>query len=85
MQNKRFIAGALCPACKQLDKIFTYSKLDEKWRACVHCDFNELFEEKVRRSADELPTRVNQHRVGEQALQHETPTEPVVLVDIKKT
>jgi Zn ribbon nucleic-acid-binding protein len=25
MQNKRFIAGALCPACKQLDKIFTYS------------------------------------------------------------
>ncbi|MBT8149046.1 MAG: YheV family putative metal-binding protein [Pseudomonadales bacterium] len=88
MHKKRFIAGAVCPQCNKLDKIFTYTESGQQWRACVACSFVECFvsaQAGAPAVADELPTRVNQNRVGEQPLAHETPVEPVTLVEIDPT
>lgn len=85
MKGKRFIAGAVCPECREADKIYIY--LDEnqtKWRACVNCDFLESMGGTSDKAMEEIPTRVNQHRPGEQPLQHETPVERVKFVDVKK-
>lgn len=46
MQNRRFIAGAVCPRCGELDKIVRFQEADasgvlEYYRACVRCDFKE--------------------------------------------
>lgn len=84
MQKKRFIAGALCPQCKQRDKIFVYLEGDEKWRACSSCDFNELFDQIDNRQPEEIVTRVNQSRLGEKPLAHEVAVEAVKLIDPKK-
>jgi len=84
MQNKRFIAAALCPACNSRDTIYTYEQDEAKWRACASCDFNEALNEKNNR-AQELPTRVNQARLGEPVLAHETVVETVKLIDPNKT
>ena len=87
MRNKRFIAGATCPRCQQVDKIFTYEDDQDKWRACANCDFVEAFSATSAAGAQapaELPTRVNQNRPGEQPLAHETPYEPVKLIDPAK-
>lgn len=57
MKNKRFIAGAQCPSCKEFDKVFTYENDDKKFRACVRCDFRE--ELRFVASSAEVGTRVN--------------------------
>ncbi len=83
MQNKRFIAGALCPQCQQRDKIFTYQQDSKKWRACASCDFIEPFDDTAFAGSREIPTRVNQNKPGEQPLAHEVAYEPVKLIDPK--
>jgi len=57
MKNKRFIAGASCPKCSELDKIFTYDEEGKRYRACARCDFNE--EMRFENNKKELETRVN--------------------------
>ena len=37
--QRRFIAGAICPSCGQIDRIFVDSSGDTL--ACVSCDFRE--------------------------------------------
>ncbi len=58
--KRRFIAGAVCPKCGEMDTIIVIQKADTefKHRECVSCDFKDAsdFQEKK----DELPTRVNQ-------------------------
>ena len=39
--RKRFIAGAVCPKCKQLDKVYTYEKDGRDYASCTQCDYNE--------------------------------------------
>ncbi|HET8706438.1 MAG TPA: YheV family putative zinc ribbon protein [Pseudomonadales bacterium] len=41
MIKKRFIAGAACPKCKQLDKVYTYEKEGREYAACTQCDYLE--------------------------------------------
>lgn len=64
-----------------MDTVFTYQKAGEQWRGCAQCGMRESYSA-FAATQEELPTRVNRHRVGEPALAHETPTEAVVLVDI---
>lgn len=40
-QKKRFIAGATCPKCGAVDKIYVLESGDERSRHCTRCDFSE--------------------------------------------
>jgi uncharacterized metal-binding protein (TIGR02443 family) len=55
--KRRFIAGAVCPRCSEMDKIVVYEKEGKDYRECVSCGFvDEMrFQQQVR----ELETRVN--------------------------
>lgn len=39
--KKRFIAGAVCPACKQVDKLQLWSEAGENVFQCVSCGHQE--------------------------------------------
>lgn len=38
-KSRRFIAGAVCPECQQLDKIVTYKQDGEDIAECVSCGY----------------------------------------------
>lgn len=58
---KRFIAGAVCPRCAEMDKIMMYTTEDGQFRECVACGFtdNQLDEVTQASTRAELQTRVN--------------------------
>jgi len=82
--RRRFIAGAVCPRCAQMDKIVV--DLDTDQRECVACGFKESRPGDNKASpvpaiaASELPTRVTRPA----ARRSETAAEPVRLVDPRK-
>lgn len=39
--KKRFIAGAVCPACGRMDKLVVYGSGSAQCRECVRCGFRE--------------------------------------------
>ena len=58
---RRFIAGAVCPKCSEMDKIVMYTNdADEEVRECVSCGYSQTSTEQAEedRRADELATRV---------------------------
>lgn len=63
--RKRFIAGAVCPRCSQLDKIVVYQRDGREYRECVSCGYSDEmhFKPQVR----ELDTRVNRSEEEKQA------------------
>ncbi|MDB6061917.1 MAG: DNA-binding protein [Verrucomicrobiaceae bacterium] len=70
MMPRRFIAGAVCPRCAQMDKIVMYdSEENQRVRECVNCGYRDALDENGK--PIELTTRVNQPRVGEKPLEHE--------------
>ncbi len=54
---KRFIAGAVCPRCGEIDRLVVYREGEKDCRECVNCDFAEdtLFSQ----PSSELETRAN--------------------------
>ena len=57
-EKRRFVAGAICPRCSELDKIVDFSENGKDFRECVACGFkDEMHFKPVSR---ELETRVNQ-------------------------
>ncbi len=78
---RRFIAGAVCPKCAEMDKLVMYRVSDtEQVRECVRCDFKEsIFDDTA--EPEELSTRVNQPRVGEKPLAHEDEISVVSIID----
>ena len=55
--KKRFIAGAVCPKCKAMDRIVMYRENDKDFRECVACGFSD--EMRFQHQNRELETRVN--------------------------
>ncbi len=55
--KKRFIAGAVCPRCGEIDKLVTYKEDDKEFRECVSCGFHD--EMRFQQHQRELDTRVN--------------------------
>lgn len=55
--KKRFIAGAICPRCREIDKIVMYSNDGTDYRECVACDFSDKSHFKPH--VKEMQTRVN--------------------------
>jgi len=43
-KQKRFIAGAICPLCASVDRIYTLTGAEGMSRHCVDCDFSEDLE-----------------------------------------
>ena len=79
-QQRRFIAGAVCPRCAQMDKIVMYDdEHGQRVRECVECGYRDALDASGK--PIELPTRVNQPRVGEQPLAHEDEISVVRLLD----
>lgn len=55
--KKRFIAGAICPRCKVLDRIVMYREDDVDYRECIACGFAD--EARFKPQVREMQTRVN--------------------------
>lgn len=75
--RKRFIAGAICPRCKAMDRLVVYEEDGKEFRACVSCDFVEQMY--LQSEPRELDTRVN--RTEEDRAQA---VQTVKLVDPRK-
>ena len=78
--NKRFIAGAVCPRCGEMDKLRTYSTEEGTFKECVVCDFEEKQMAQVELS--ELDTRVN-HQSGQED-EPEADVQVVQLLDPRR-
>lgn len=75
--TKRFIAGAVCPRCGEMDRLVTYTSEEGTFKECVSCDFSEKQIAQVEMS--ELETRVN--HMPEDA--SEDQAQVVQIVDLK--
>lgn len=69
--TRRFIAGAVCPRCGEMDKLVVDTETDQ--RECVRCGFND---ERPADQLDEIKTRVTSGA----ARLPETPAEVVNLM-----
>ncbi|WP_431024604.1 YheV family putative zinc ribbon protein [Halomonas sp. H5] len=78
--QKRFIAGAICPRCAQMDRIRAWEQHGVRYRECVSCDFFEQLpiEEET---PQELETRVNRIRES----QARDTLQTVKILDPKKS
>ena len=56
---KRFIAGAVCPRCSQMDTLRMYRDEEREHRECVKCDFTDSMRLDGQPEPEELETRVN--------------------------
>jgi len=54
---KRFIAGAVCPKCAEMDRLVSYTSEQGTFKECVACGFIE--KQIVQVAPSELDTRVN--------------------------
>lgn len=77
---KRFIAGAICPRCAEMDRIRSWEQNGVRYQDCVSCGF---FDQKAieEDAAPELETRVNRQN-------EETPgddLQPVKILDPGKS
>jgi uncharacterized protein len=57
-QKRRFVAGAVCPRCSEMDKLVVYNEDGKDFRECVACGYKD--EMRFKSAAKELETRVNQ-------------------------
>lgn len=72
-EQKRFIAGAVCPRCAELDRLVVYRREGKDFRECVSCDFSEEMQfPPVQREPD---TRLTS-RDGEQVVRIVMPIKP---------
>ena len=80
---RRFIAGATCPECHQMDKVVMFDdEAGVRFRECVSCGFKEEMANQP--TQKELTTRVNQPKVGEKPLAHEDEVQAVKILDPSK-
>lgn len=80
---KRFIAGAVCPRCSEMDKLRVYQDEEgHQVRECVRCGYSDRLNQQGH--IEELGTRVNQPRANEKPLAHEDEVSTVSIIDPKK-
>ncbi len=56
---KRFVAGAVCPRCGEMDTIRVYRNEIREYRECIKCDYVDGQNLDGSPEAHELETRVN--------------------------
>jgi uncharacterized protein len=57
-QKRRFVAGAVCPRCSEMDKLVVYNEDGKDFRECIACGYKD--EMRFKPASKELETRVNQ-------------------------
>lgn len=67
---KRFIAGAVCPACSKMDTIRMYQQDGTSHRECVECGFGDSLDERGNSIPRELATRVTVKPASKPATSH---------------
>lgn len=51
--NKRFIAGAVCPKCSEMDKLVMYANEDgRETRECVACGYKDTMKSEAEMAED---------------------------------
>lgn len=63
---KRFIAGAICPSCHEIDKLVMWSEETIPYRECMACGFTDMFD-----ATKEKPTpliELNTHVIPQKAI-----------------
>ena len=70
---KRFVAGAVCPRCGEMDRLRTWRDELKEYRECIDCQYQDAMRLDGSGAPQELATRVNQARpqdepAGEQVL-----------------
>ena len=81
---KRFVAGAVCPRCAEMDKLKVHhNALNQQVRECVFCGYQDVMTDQGPQeiTSEEIKTRVNQVRPGEQGLVHEDEIQVVNIID----
>ncbi len=81
---KRLIAGAGCPRCAEMDKLVMYNDTnDQQVRESVRCGYTDVMTDDGPKAidVDEVTTRVNQPRLGEETLAHEDEVQVVTIID----
>ncbi|WP_420554734.1 YheV family putative zinc ribbon protein [Neptuniibacter marinus] len=58
---KRFIAGAVCPRCGEMDCIRTFRDDEREYKECVRCDYEDSMRLDGTPDIEELETRVNRN------------------------
>ncbi len=69
--TKRFIAGAVCPSCGEMDKLVMFWQDEKQVRECVRCGYSDQQDDNGNIQTitpSEIKTRVNQPRKGEDAV-----------------
>lgn len=66
MTVKRFIAGAVCPRCNEMDKIRAWrdDEAEKQFRECIACGYEDTQSTSIQAQSPELATRVNQPHVS---------------------
>lgn len=56
---RRFIAGAVCPKCSEMDRIVMFTNDDDdEVRECISCGYSQTSKEQAREDADSLATEL---------------------------
>ncbi len=56
---KRFVAGAVCPRCAEMDTLKMYRDAEREHRECIKCGFEDSLRLDGTPEPAELETRVN--------------------------
>lgn len=70
MTMKRFVAGAVCPQCQEMDKLVIHVGSDPQIRECIACGYSDSLDDNG--NIRELSTRVNGPREGEGSLEKDS-------------
>jgi len=74
---KRFIAGAVCPRCGEMDCIRTFRDEEREYKECIRCDYADSMrlDGQPESGVEELETRVNRDKTP----QLEPDTQPLLF------
>jgi uncharacterized metal-binding protein (TIGR02443 family) len=79
---KRFVAGAVCPRCGEMDTIRVYRNEIREYRECVRCDYTDGQNLDGSPETPELETRVNKQPSKQPEIkpEPESTAQPLIFV-----